>query len=168
MRTIEKVQCFTHSIDPATYIDRDLLSDNMVNVQTLTAGSHRIRVEHPELGAWLCEMDVPANQKKDVNVFLGRETPITVAAQDVGTGEYLTNKEIYIDDVKTGFTTPETFAIASGLRKIELKMDEYELVGVDLSNGAGCFQVIGNMINVDLESARGRDRPLVELKMKRK
>ncbi len=157
-------------VDPfgSTYIDKVLMDDNHVNVKTLVAGMHKIRVENTEFGAWLCEKDVPAGIKTPVNVYFGQSTPVTVAAQDIGTGDYLTNQIIYIDGEATRFTTPETFEITSGLRNIELRLDNYELVSVDLANGAGCFEKVGMMINVDTISVQGRDRPLIELQLRKK
>ncbi|MEM8486094.1 MAG: serine/threonine-protein kinase [Bacteroidota bacterium] len=136
------------------YID-DVLQESFIHRGELEAGMHSVRIENARLGMWSCRVQVNPNLVETINVNFETGVAPVVAAEDADSGAAILGLPILIDGYQTSRTTPERVQLLTGLRQIEVSTDTYELVETVLDPGAGCFQKVGNLINVHPESVSG-------------
>ncbi len=147
------------------FID-DVLQESFIHRGELEAGTHNVRIENARLGMWSCTVQVNPDLVETINVNFETGAAPVVAAEDVDTGAAILDLPILIDGNPTSRTTPEKVQMLTGLRRVEVRTDTYELVETVLDQGAGCFQKVGSLINVHPESVSGRS-PRILLRLRK-
>ncbi|MEM9666718.1 MAG: protein kinase [Bacteroidota bacterium] len=88
---------------------------------TLRAGTHTVRVTHPDLGSWQKQVTVQDGRTRDLEVDF-RET-VMVTVQAVVSGRAAVG-EIYVDGVAQGVRAPGSVPVRVGLRTIEVRNED--------------------------------------------
>jgi len=91
-------------------------------ITELSAGRHRLLVEHPQLGVWEKNVDVQPDQVNEVFVDFYKKVTLTIAANPVW-------GEIYVDGNPTGQQTPWKLALPIGRHTIEVRREGYVTEG---------------------------------------
>lgn len=111
------------------YIDGELnKKDTDIKYTTeLPACEHIIRVVHPTFG--VCEKTIEIEDKKSVEMTVDFTKFVTVSVTAFDSEGNPVWGDIIVDDEETGEVTPKEIKLRTGLRKIAVKKEGYDLVG---------------------------------------
>lgn len=102
------------------YVDGDLKKSGLpVYRDSLPAGEHRLKVEHPS-GKWEKTINIAGELPQTYKISFKRVMRLTILSDP-------SNAEIFIDDVSIGQTTPKIYEIRKpGYYKIQVKKERYK------------------------------------------
>ena len=143
--------------------DRLRMEGAIVKSLGLPVSEYDVRIEHENLGNWICKMTLAPDEEREVRVFFDQEISVVVVAQDADSGEYLPGSEIFVDGQAMPLT-PHTVRLAPGVHKIEVRRDGYTMVSAEPENPTGCYRQVAEGINFDAADMQGKGRVLVRLR----
>ncbi len=143
------------------------LRNDLVYVDTLTAGRQLVRVENTDYGRWVCAIQIQPDAEQDHTVDFETSVAVTVVAEDIDTNAPISGETIFLDGVPDDATTPEKIRVSTGLHQVSLQMNNYMHVETTVNGGSGCFQQVGSLVNVDPQSIRGLNPPRLVIRMRK-
>ena len=85
---------------------------------SLPAGTYQLEAVHPTYGNWEKQVEIAANEEREVVSDFTKTVKLTVASQPVW-------GEIYVDGIATGYQTPGDLELRIGKHVIEVRRDGY-------------------------------------------
>jgi serine/threonine-protein kinase len=110
------------------YLNNKLLkeSSNIRYQIELPVDTYSLKVVHPTLGIWEKNVQVVENNGTNILVDFNREDKIKILAVDEH-GAPL-NATVYVDNTNTEKITPADITLRTGIHKIKLKMEGFDMV----------------------------------------
>jgi len=109
----------------AIYIDEARVQEetDILFKTALAAGSHRLKLVHPQHGYWEEEVEIKPDSLHVINIDFNKKVKITVAAPAVSWAK------IYVDNMDTGLQTTSEVEFRVGTHLIEVRREGYVFEG---------------------------------------